>query len=94
VYAVVNTPYAGIRASAICAFSIEDIAHLFSNSVFFSRLPAGQRPTEPNERASQCVADSKSLSEEAVAFAVTHPLLQDAVSSFFERPLIVHTDGR
>ena len=93
VYAVVNTPYAGIRASALCAFSLDDIADVFTNSDFYSRLPVGQRPIEPNERASQCVSDSRSLSEEAVAFAVTHPLLERAVANFFDRPLYVHTDG-
>ncbi len=38
----------------------------------------------------QCVADSRSLSEESLAFARANHLMADAVDNFFDAPLIVH----
>jgi len=34
VYMAFNTPYAGLRASAVCAFSMDDLADVFVNSPF------------------------------------------------------------
>jgi hypothetical protein len=83
-----------IIASAICAYSVEDIEYVYSTSAFYSSYAQNQRPIEPNERPSQCVSNTKSLSEEAVAFARTHPLLEQSIPNFFTTPLMVHAEAR
>ncbi len=61
VYAVFQSPLAGLKASAICAFDMSHIAKIFASPSFSSPPPAESRP-------GSCVNDSRTLSEEAITF--------------------------
>lgn len=96
VYAVFNTPLAGVRASAICAFDLRAVNKVFTESQFKSQSSPrySWQPVRPDAvprpRPGSCIADSTTMPEEAAAFARANPLMADAVPNFFGSPLVVH----
>uniref|UniRef100_A0A914VET5 Semaphorin-1A n=1 Tax=Plectus sambesii TaxID=2011161 RepID=A0A914VET5_9BILA len=94
VYAVFNTPLAGVRASAICAFDLRAVNKVFAESAFKSQASprASWQPVRdfPKLRPGSCVADSSAMPEDAAAFARANPLMADVVPNFFGSPLVVH----
>ncbi|KHN76983.1 Semaphorin-1A [Toxocara canis] len=97
VYAVFRSPLAGVSTSAICAFDLTHILKVFSRSSYRSQANS-RSPWTPlhddilaRHRPGTCVKDSRTLSEEAVAFVRSSPLVDDAVHNYFGAPLSIHS---
>ncbi|XP_076623586.1 semaphorin-1A isoform X3 [Colletes latitarsis] len=93
VYGVFTTPVNSIGGSAVCAFSMNSVLDVFQgafkeqetiNSNWLRVLP--ERVPEP--RPGACVNDSRTLPDVTVNFVKAHPLMDDAVQSFFLLPVI------
>ncbi|XP_076175638.1 semaphorin-1A isoform X3 [Ptiloglossa arizonensis] len=93
VYGVFTTPVNSIGGSAVCAFSMKNVLEVFQgafkeqetiNSNWLRVLP--ERVPEP--RPGACVNDSRTLPDITVNFVKAHPLMDDAVQSFFSLPVI------
>ncbi|XP_026671409.1 semaphorin-1A-like [Ceratina calcarata] len=93
VYGVFTTPVNSIGGSAVCAFSMKSILKVFQsafkeqetiNSNWLRVLP--EKVPEP--RPGACVNDSRTLPDVTVNFVKAHPLMDDAVQSFFSLPVI------
>ncbi|XP_051164916.1 semaphorin-1A-like isoform X2 [Leptopilina boulardi] len=93
VYGVFTTPVNSIGGSAICAFPMSSILEVFQgafkeqetiNSNWLRVLP--EKVPEP--RPGACVNDSRTLPDVTVNFVKAHPLMDDAVQSFFALPVI------
>uniref|UniRef100_A0A915B0J3 Sema domain-containing protein n=2 Tax=Parascaris univalens TaxID=6257 RepID=A0A915B0J3_PARUN len=97
VYAVFRSPLAGVSASAICAFDLTQITKVFSKSSYRSQANSRSPWTPAHDdmlskhRPGTCVKDSRTLSEEAVAFVRSSPLADDAVHNYFGAPLSIHS---
>uniref|UniRef100_A0A915PVP5 Sema domain-containing protein n=1 Tax=Setaria digitata TaxID=48799 RepID=A0A915PVP5_9BILA len=97
VYAVFRSPLAGISSSAICAFDIQQINDVFSESKYGDRnnlqaLWMNALYTGPSKyRPGKCTNNSRLLPEEAVAFARANPLMNEAVPNYFSAPIAIHT---
>lgn len=96
VYGVFTTPVNSIGGSAVCAFSMDSILEVFQsafkeqetiNSNWLRVLP--ERVPEP--RPGACVNDSRTLPDITVNFVKAHPLMDDAVQSYFSLPVITKT---
>ncbi|GAB1869784.1 Sema domain-containing protein [Camponotus japonicus] len=96
VYAVFTTPVNSIGGSAVCAFSMDNILEVFQsafkeqetiNSNWLRVLP--EKVPEP--RPGACVNDSRTLPDITVNFVKAHPLMDDAVQSYFSLPVITKT---
>lgn len=96
VYGVFTTPVNSIGGSAICAFSMDNILEVFQgafkeqetiNSNWLRVLP--EKVPEP--RPGACVNDSRTLPDITVNFVKAHPLMDDAVQSYFSLPVITKT---
>ncbi|XP_071560925.1 semaphorin-1A isoform X1 [Temnothorax nylanderi] len=96
VYGVFTTPVNSIGGSAICAFSMDAILEVFQgafkeqetiNSNWLRVLP--EKVPEP--RPGACVNDSRTLPDITVNFVKAHPLMDDAVQSYFSLPVITKT---
>ncbi|KAL0851129.1 hypothetical protein ABMA28_006995 [Loxostege sticticalis] len=94
VYAVFTTPQNAIGGSAVCAFAMRDIIDAFEGqykgqeSMNSNWLPL-EKEKVPSPRPGSCVEDSRTLSDSAVNFIKTHPLMDKAVPSFLARPLLI-----
>ncbi|CAG9581459.1 unnamed protein product [Danaus chrysippus] len=95
VYAVFTTPQNAIGGSAVCAFAMRDILDAFEgpfkgqknmNSNWL-QLPKEKVPQPP--QPGSCVEDSRTLSDSAINFIKTHPLMDKAVPSFLARPILI-----
>ncbi|XP_076224820.1 semaphorin-1A isoform X6 [Nomia melanderi] len=93
VYGVFTTPTNSIGGSAVCAFSMKNVLDVFQgafkeqetiNSNWLRVLP--EKVPEP--RPGACVNDSRTLPDVTVNFVKAHPLMDDAVQSFFAMPVI------
>lgn len=93
VYGVFTTPVNSIGGSAVCAFSMKNVLEVFQgafkeqetiNSNWLRVLP--EKVPEP--RPGACVNDSRTLPDVTVNFVKAHPLMDDAVQSFFSLPVI------
>ncbi|XP_078033382.1 semaphorin-1A isoform X3 [Augochlora pura] len=93
VYGVFTTPVNSIGGSAVCAFSMKNVLDVFQgafkeqetiNSNWLRVLP--EKVPEP--RPGACVNDSRTLPDVTVNFVKAHPLMDDAVQSFFAFPVI------
>lgn len=93
VYGVFTTPVNSIGGSAVCAFSMDSILEVFQsafkeqetiNSNWLRVLP--EKVPEP--RPGACVNDSRTLPDITVNFVKAHPLMDDAVQSYFSLPVI------
>ncbi|XP_029677618.1 semaphorin-1A-like isoform X2 [Formica exsecta] len=96
VYGVFTTPVNSIGGSAVCAFSMDNILEVFQsafkeqetiNSNWLRVLP--EKVPEP--RPGACVNDSRTLPDITVNFVKAHPLMDDAVQSYFSLPVITKT---
>ncbi|KAG0710478.1 Semaphorin-1A [Chionoecetes opilio] len=94
IYAVFTTPSNSIPGSAVCAFSMRDILDTFEGafkeqeSMNSNWLPV--KPFEvPDPRPGSCVEDSQTLQEDNINFAKSHSLMDEAVTGFFGRPLLM-----
>lgn len=96
VYGVFTTPVNSIGGSAVCAFSMDSILEVFQgafkeqetiNSNWLRVLP--EKVPEP--RPGACVNDSRTLPDITVNFVKAHPLMDDAVQSYFSLPVITKT---
>ncbi|VIO95716.1 Plexin repeat family protein [Brugia malayi] len=97
VYAVFRSPLAGISSSAICAFDIQQINDVFSESKYGDRsssqslwMSALYSDTS-KYRPGKCANNSRLLPEEAVAFARSNPLMNEAIPNYFGAPIAIHT---
>ncbi|XP_076300986.1 semaphorin-1A isoform X3 [Lasioglossum baleicum] len=93
VYGVFTTPVNSIGGSAVCAFSMKSVLDVFQgafkeqetiNSNWLRVLP--EKVPEP--RPGACVNDSRTLPDVTVTFVKAHPLMDDAVQSYFAFPVI------
>ncbi|VDP07992.1 unnamed protein product [Soboliphyme baturini] len=97
VYAVLSTPESSIRASAVCAFRIEDVQTIFDTGAFrVQPNPESMwmkvfRSDLPSPKLGNCSVNSKSLSDEVINFIRQHNLLDESIPNYFEQPLVVDT---
>ncbi|XP_014608964.1 PREDICTED: semaphorin-1A-like isoform X1 [Polistes canadensis] len=93
VYGVFTTPVNSIGGSAICAFSMSSVLEVFQGA-FKEQETINSNwlrvPTErvPKPRPGTCVNDSRTLKDTIVNFVKAHPLMDDAVQSYFAMPVI------
>ncbi|XP_076334612.1 LOW QUALITY PROTEIN: semaphorin-1A-like [Tachypleus tridentatus] len=96
IYGVFTTPVNSISGSAVCAFSIKQILETFDGSFKWQEdinsnwLPFPNSKV-PEPRPGQCVNDSRTLPEMTLNFIKDHTLMDRAVPSFWNQPLILHT---
>lgn len=88
-----TTPANSIGGSAICAFGMNQILEVFQgpfkeqetiNSNWLRVLP--EKVPEP--RPGVCVKDSRTLPDVTVNFVKAHPLMDNAIQSYFFSPVI------
>lgn len=93
IYGVFTTPVNSIGGSAVCAFSMADVLQVFQgafkkqeniNSNWLRVLPE----EVPEPRPGACVNDSRTLPDITVNFVKSHPLMDDAVQTYFAMPVI------
>lgn len=93
IYGVFTTPVNSIGGSAVCAFSMEDLLRVFLgpfkeqetiNSNWLRVLP--EKVPEP--RPGACANDSRTLPDVTVNFVKSHPLMDEAVQSYFTTPVV------
>ncbi|XP_044018703.1 semaphorin-1A-like [Aphidius gifuensis] len=93
IYGVFTTPTNSIGGSAVCAFAMSSVLDVFQgafkeqetiNSNWLRVTP--EKVPEP--RPGACVNDSRTLPDITVNFVKTHPLMDDAVQSFFALPVL------
>lgn len=100
IYGVFTTPYNGLQASAICAYSMDDIRQIFNKGAFKHQPDSNSlwlpifKPTAPQKRPGSCETNSKLLSDDAVNFIQKNSLMYDAVPNFFTQPLLVDTNSK
>ncbi|XP_034835774.1 semaphorin-1A-like [Maniola hyperantus] len=94
VYAVFTTPQNAIGGSAVCAFAMRDILDAFEGpfkgqkSMNSNWLPLPKEKV-PHPQPGACVEDSRTLSDSAINFIKTHPLMNRGVPSFLARPILI-----
>ncbi|XP_050537990.1 semaphorin-1A-like isoform X2 [Daktulosphaira vitifoliae] len=95
-YGVFTTPVNSISGSAVCAFSLADILDSFEGefkeqkTINNNWLPVpGSKVPDP--RPGQCANDSRTLPDLTLNFIKSHSLMDDAVRSFYQQPIIIRT---
>ncbi|CAL4176126.1 unnamed protein product [Meganyctiphanes norvegica] len=93
-YAVFTTPQNSIPGSAICAFSMRHILDAFEGDFKEQETPDSnwlpvRQNKIPSPRPSICANNSKNIPDNTVNFVKIHPLMDEAVPTFFGRPLIM-----
>lgn len=85
-YATFTTPLTGYYGSAVCAFSLRDINRVFDQGRFKEQqtstsawLPVYPQLV-PSPRPGACVPDTKEISDSALNFIKSHPLMDDAIA--------------
>ncbi|XP_024884794.1 semaphorin-1A-like isoform X3 [Temnothorax curvispinosus] len=96
IYGTFTTPVNSISGSAVCAFSLQDIADTFSgNFKEQSALNSNWLPVQdtkvPDPRPGQCTNDSRTLPDLTLNFINTHSLMDESVPSFFGQPIVIRT---
>ncbi|KYQ46773.1 Semaphorin-1A [Trachymyrmex zeteki] len=96
VYGVFTTPVNSIGGSAICAFSMDNILEVFQGAfkkqeTINSNWLRVLSEKVPEPRPGACVNDSRTLPDITVNFVKAHPLMDDAVQSYFSLPVITKT---
>ncbi|KAG5329524.1 SEM1A protein, partial [Acromyrmex charruanus] len=96
VYGVFTTPVNSIGGSAICAFSMDNILEVFQGAfkeqeTINSNWLRVLQEKVPEPRPGACVNDSRTLPDITVNFVKAHPLMDDAVQSYFSLPVITKT---
>jgi len=96
IYGVFTTPVNSLGASAVCAFSMDDIKAAFdgqfkgqedSNSNW---LPVANSKV-PDPRPGRCSENSSTLAESTLNFIKDHPLMDQAVPAFWGQPIILQS---
>ncbi|KAI8117621.1 Semaphorin-1A, partial [Lucilia cuprina] len=96
IYGVFNTPTNSIPGSAVCAFSLQDIADTFEGSfkeqsgINSNWLPVNNAKV-PEPRPGSCHNDSRTLPDPTLNFIKTHSLMDENVPAFFGQPILVRT---
>ncbi|KAL9927449.1 LOW QUALITY PROTEIN: semaphorin 1a [Glossina fuscipes fuscipes] len=96
IYGVFNTPTNSIPGSAVCAFSLQDIADTFEgsfkeqSSINSNWLPVNNGKV-PEPRPGSCHNDSRTLPDPTLNFIKTHSLMDENVPAFFGQPILVRT---
>ncbi|CAN8005119.1 unnamed protein product, partial [Ixodes hexagonus] len=96
IYSVFTTPHNSLSGSAVCAFSLEDVQRAFEGNfkgqddINSNWLPIVNSKV-PEPRPGQCVNDSRTLPDVTLNFITEHPLMDQAVPSYFGQPILVHT---
>lgn len=97
IYAVFTTPENSIPGSAVCAFRMDDIMDAFEGRFRSQRdstsnwLPIAKEAV-PEPRPGRCVDDSRTLPTMTVNFIKTHTLMETAVASMHDRPLLTRVN--
>lgn len=97
IYGAFTTPVNSISGSAVCAFSLQDIADTFEgNFKEQSALNSNWLPVQsakvPDPRPGQCVNDSRTLPDLTLNFIKSHSLMDESVPSFFGQPIVIRTN--
>lgn len=93
VYGIFTTPTNAIGGSAVCAFSLQDIADTFEgNFKEQSGINANWLPVKPEKvpepRPGLCHNDSRTLPDQTLNFIKTHALMDETVPAFFGQPIL------
>lgn len=96
IYGTFTTPVNSISGSAVCAFSLQDIADTFAgNFKEQSAMNSNWLPVQdvkvPDPRPGQCTNDSRTLPDLTLNFINTHSLMDESVPSFFGQPIVIRT---
>lgn len=97
IYAVFTTPENSIPGSAVCAFRMDAIMDAFDGRFRSQRdstsnwLPVAKEAV-PEPRPGRCVDDSRTLPTMTVNFIKTHTLMETAVESMHDRPLLTRVN--
>ncbi|XP_043278781.1 semaphorin-1A isoform X2 [Venturia canescens] len=96
IYGTFTTPVNSISGSAVCAFSLNDIAKTFEGnfkeqSARDSNWLPVQSAKVPDPRPGQCVNDSRTLPDLTLNFINAHSLMDESVQSFFGQPIVIRT---
>lgn len=96
IYGVFTTPSNSLAGSAVCAFRMEDIYRAFDGQFkgqedTNANWLAIQNSKVPEPRPGQCVNDSRTLPENTLNFIKDHTLMDQAVPSFWNSPLVLRT---
>lgn len=97
-YGTFTTSLNGFFGSAVCAFSLREIDRVFDQGLFKEQQSSASAwlpviPSQiPSPRPGQCVTDTKTISDSALHFIKSHPLMDDAVSSIGARPFFYKRD--
>lgn len=99
IYIVFSTSPNAIPGSAICAFYVDDIMEAFEGRFLFQRDAQSTWLPIPNEavpepRPGKCVDDSRTLPTMSMNFIKTHTLMESAVPSMHNQPLLTRTIDR
>ncbi|KAI8419980.1 hypothetical protein MSG28_008583 [Choristoneura fumiferana] len=96
IYGTFTTPPNSISGSAVCAFSMQDIADTFEgafkeqNAINSNWLPVNSAKV-PEPRPGTCHNDTKQLPDQTLNFIKTHALMDESVPSFFGEPIVIRT---
>lgn len=85
-----------ISGSAVCAFSLQNIADTFAGSF---KEKSGQNSNwlpvpetkVPDPRPGQCSNESRTLPDLTLNFIKTHSMMDESVPSFFGQPIVIRT---
>ncbi|XP_055681503.1 semaphorin-1A [Lutzomyia longipalpis] len=96
IYGVFTTPPNSIPGSAVCVFSLQDIADTFEgnfkeqSSINSNWLPVNSAKV-PDPRPGSCHNDSRTLPDLTLNFIKTHSLMDENVPAFFGQPILMRT---
>jgi len=95
-YGVFTTPVNSITGSAVCAFSLSDVLDSFEGEFKEQTYMNGNwlpvpGSKVPDPRPGQCANDSRTLPDLTLNFIKSHSLMDEAVRSFYQQPIIVRT---
>ncbi|XP_011308479.1 semaphorin-1A isoform X2 [Fopius arisanus] len=93
IYGIFTTPVNSIGGSAVCAFSMSSVLEVFQGAfkeqeTINSNWLRVLAEKVPEPRPGACVNDSRTLPDGTVNFVKKHPLMDDAVQSFFSLPVL------
>lgn len=93
IYAIFTTSNNAITGSAVCAFTIDSIINAFEGRFKAQKdINSNWLPVPfdrvPDPRPGSCVDDSRTLSSSTVTFVKTHTLMDQSISTFYNRPLL------
>ncbi|XP_059060921.1 semaphorin-1A isoform X1 [Achroia grisella] len=96
IYGTFTTPPNSISGSAVCAFSMQDIADTFEgtfkeqSAINANWLPVNSAKV-PEPRPGTCHNDSRQLPDPTLNFIKAHALMDESVPAFFGEPIVIRT---